>query len=64
MGRASMLEGREITKAKVSRMDLFLHFHLEEFTLSDFRLYKEIIDKGEKEAEKNFAEIKKLFIPD
>lgn len=64
MGRASMLEGREITKAKVSRMDLFLHFHLEEFNLFDFRLYKEIIDKGEKEAEKNFAEIKKLFIPD
>lgn len=64
MGRASMLEGREITKAKVSRMDLFLHFHLEEFNLFDFRLYKEIIDKGEKEAEKNFAEIKKLFIPE
>lgn len=64
MGRASMLEGREITKAKISRMDLFLHFHLEEFNLFDFRLYKEIIDKGESEAEKNFSEIKKLFIPD
>jgi NTE family protein len=64
MGRASMLEGREITKAKMSRMDLFLHFHLEEFNLFDFSLYKEIIDKGESEAEKNFPEIKKLFLPE
>lgn len=64
MGRASMLEGREITKAKVSRMDLFLHFHLEEFNLFDFSRYKEIIDKGEAEAEKNFPEIKKLFLPE
>ncbi|HMV44244.1 MAG TPA: patatin-like phospholipase family protein [Leptospiraceae bacterium] len=64
MGRASMLEGREITKAKVSRMDLFLHFHLEDFNLFDFSLYKDIIDKGESEAEKNFPEIKKLFLPE
>ncbi|MDX1957129.1 MAG: patatin-like phospholipase family protein [Leptospiraceae bacterium] len=61
MGRASMLEGREIVKSKVSRMDLFLHFHLEEFNLFDFRLYKQIIDKGEKEAEKSIGEIRKLF---
>jgi NTE family protein len=64
MGRASMLEGREITKAKVSRMDLFLHFHLEDFNLFDFSLFQEIIDKGESEAEKNFPEIKKLFLPE
>ncbi len=64
MGRASMLEGREITKAKMSRMDLFLHFHLEDFNLFDFSRFQDIIDKGEAEAEKNFPEIKKLFIPE
>lgn len=64
MGRASMLEGREITKAKVSRMDLFLHFHLEDFNLFDFSLFQKIIDKGESEAERNFPEIKKLFLPE
>jgi NTE family protein len=63
MGRASMLEGREITKAKVSRMDLFLHFHLEEFNLFDFNKYDLIIKKGQTEAERYFKEINNLFFP-
>lgn len=63
MGRANMLEGREITKARLSRMDCFLHFHLEEFNLFDFRRYDEIINKGESEAEKHLDEIKTLFFP-
>ncbi|BDA77191.1 alpha/beta hydrolase [Leptospira kobayashii] len=61
MTRTITLEGREITRLKRPRMDLFVHFHLEEFQLFDFVRYQEIIDKGEKEAEDNIVEIKRLF---
>jgi NTE family protein len=61
MTRTITLEGREITRLKKSMMDLFVHFHMEEFELFDFRNYKSIIQKGEEEAEKNLSEIKKLF---
>jgi NTE family protein len=61
MTRTITLEGREITRLKRPKMDLFVHFHLEEFQLFDFARYQEIIDKGEKEAEDNLPEIKKLF---
>ncbi|TGN20431.1 patatin-like phospholipase family protein [Leptospira idonii] len=61
MTRTITLEGREITRLKRPRMDLFVHFHLEEFQLFDFVRYQEIIDKGEKEAEDNLVEIKRLF---
>ncbi|MDZ4728135.1 MAG: patatin-like phospholipase family protein [Leptospira sp.] len=61
MTRTITLEGREITRLKRPRMDLFVHFHLEEFQLFDFVRYQEIIDKGEREAEANLPEIKKLF---
>ncbi|GBF51188.1 esterase [Leptospira ryugenii] len=62
MTRTITLEGREITRLKRPRLDLFVHFHLEEFQLFDFVRYQEIIDKGEKEAEQNLPEIKKLFL--
>lgn len=61
MTRTITLEGREITRLKRPKMDLFVHFHLEEFQLFDFARYQEIIDKGEQEAEANLAEIKQLF---
>jgi NTE family protein len=61
MTRTITLEGREITRLKRPKMDLFVHFHLEEFQLFDFARFQEIIDKGQKEAEDNLAEIKKLF---
>ncbi len=61
MTRTITLEGREITKLKKTEMDLFVHFHMEEFQLFDFRSYKAIIKKGEEEAKKNISEIKKLF---
>lgn len=61
MTRTITLEGREITRLKRPKMDLFVHFHLEEFQLFDFARYQEIIDKGEREAEANLAEIKQLF---
>lgn len=61
MTRTITLEGREITRLKRPKMDLFVHFHLEEFQLFDFVRYQEIIAKGEKEAEDNLEEIKRLF---
>ena len=61
MTRTITLEGREITRLKKSQLELFVHFHMEEFQLFDFRNYKLIIDKGEEEAEKNIIEIRKLF---
>ncbi len=61
MTRTITLEGREITRLKRPKMDLFVHFHLEEFQLFDFVRYQEIIDKGQKEAEENLPEIRRLF---
>jgi NTE family protein len=63
MTRANTLEGREITKARVSSMDCFLNFHLEEFGLFDFQNYKEILEKGESEANIHMPEIVELFFP-
>jgi NTE family protein len=45
MGRTITLEGREITRLKKLRMDLFINFHLDEFQLFDFIQYKNIIKK-------------------
>lgn len=63
MGRTITLEGREITRLKKLRMDLFLNFHLEEFQLFDFFQHKDIIKKGEQEAELNLNEIQSLLLP-
>jgi NTE family protein len=63
MGRTITLEGREITRLKQLRMDLFLNFHLEEFQLFDFVLFKDIIRKGVEETESYLPEIKKLLFP-
>jgi NTE family protein len=63
MGRTITLEGREITRLKKLRMDLFINFHLDEFQLFDFIQYKNIIRKGETETEFNLKEIKNLLLP-
>jgi len=63
MGRTITLEGREITRLKQLRTDLFLNFHLEEFQLFDFARFKEIIEKGEREAQNHLKEIRSLFLP-
>ncbi|TGK14758.1 alpha/beta hydrolase [Leptospira fluminis] len=63
MARAITLEGREITKLRKEKMDLFVNMHLEEFAFTDFGRYKEIIKKGELEAEAATKEIRSLFFP-
>jgi NTE family protein len=63
MGRTITLEGREITRLKKLRMDLFINFHLEEFQLFDFVRFKEIIQKGESESQQHLGEIRNLFLP-
>lgn len=63
MGRTITLEGREITRLKKLRMDLFVNFHLEEFQLFDFVRYKEIIQSGVEQTEANLDEIYKLLLP-
>jgi NTE family protein len=63
MGRTITLEGREITRLKKLRMDLFINFHLEEFQLFDFVRFKEIIQKGESESQHHLGEIRNLFLP-
>lgn len=63
MARTITLEGREITRLKKLRMDLFLNFQLAEFQLFDFVRFKEIIQKGESESEYHLTEIRSLFIP-
>ncbi|MCC5815246.1 MAG: patatin-like phospholipase family protein [Leptospira sp.] len=63
MGRTITLEGREITRLKKLRMDLFINFHLEEFQLFDFVRFKEIIQKGESESLHQIGEIRNLFLP-
>jgi len=63
MGRTITLEGREITRLKKLRMDLFINFHLDEFQLFDFVQYKNIIKKGEAETELNLKEINNLLLP-
>jgi len=63
MGRTITLEGREITRLKKLKMDLFLNFHLEEFQLFDFVQHKKIIKKGEQEAELNLTDIQNLLLP-
>jgi len=61
MSRTITIEGREITRLKQPKLDLFLNFHLDEFLLFDFRRYAEIIESGEKQAEAHLSEIKRLF---
>lgn len=63
MGRTITLEGREITRLKKLRMDMFINFHLEEFQLFDFVRFKEIIAKGEEETEANLPELRQLLTP-
>ncbi|WCL51285.1 patatin-like phospholipase family protein [Leptospira sp. GIMC2001] len=63
MGRTITLEGREITRLKQLRMDLFLNFHLEEFQLFDFVRFSELIKKGESEANLYLEEIRKTLLP-
>lgn len=63
MGRTITLEGREITRLKKLKMDLFLNFHLEEFQLFDFARFRDIISKGESEASQYISEILKVFMP-
>lgn len=63
MGRAITLEGREITKLRKDKMDLFINLHIEEFSFFDFNKFREIIRKGEEEAEKHLEEIYDLFYP-
>ncbi|PJZ69447.1 alpha/beta hydrolase [Leptospira perolatii] len=63
MARAITLEGREITKLRKEKMDLFVNMHIEEFAFTDFGRYKEIIKKGELEAEAALKEIRSLFFP-
>ncbi|TGJ99217.1 alpha/beta hydrolase [Leptospira semungkisensis] len=63
MARAITLEGREITKLRKEKMDLFINLHIEEFAFTDFGKYKEIIKKGELEAEAAVGDIRKLFFP-
>lgn len=64
MGRAMTVEGRELTLLKKNSMDLFIHFHLEEFGLFEFGSYKELIAKGEYEAMAHIEDIKLLFQPE
>ncbi len=61
MSRTITIEGREITRLKQPKIDLFLNFHLDEFQLFDFRRYQEIIERGERQAELHLPEIKRLF---
>ncbi len=63
MGRAITLEGREITKLRKDKMDLFINLHIEEFSFFDFNKFGEIIQKGEEEAERHLEEIYDLFYP-
>lgn len=63
MARTITLAGREITRLKKLRMDLFINFHLEEFQLFDFVRFKEIINKGEKEGNQHVEELRSLFLP-
>ncbi|MEI7011745.1 patatin-like phospholipase family protein [Leptospira licerasiae] len=63
MARAITLEGREITKLRKEKMDLFINLHIEEFAFTDFGKYKEIIKKGELETEAAIGDIRKLFFP-
>jgi NTE family protein len=64
MGRTITLEGREITRLKKLRMDLFINFHLDEFQLFDFMCNIKILSrKGEAETELNLKEIKNLLLP-
>lgn len=63
MGRAITLEGREITKLRKDKMDLFINLHIEEFSFFDFNKFGEIIRKGEEEAESHLEEIYDLFYP-
>lgn len=63
MARAITLEGREITKLRKEKMDLFINLHIEEFAFTDFGKYKEIIKKGELETEAVVGEIRSLFFP-
>ncbi|EPG75425.1 phospholipase, patatin family [Leptospira fainei serovar Hurstbridge str. BUT 6] len=63
MARAITLEGREITKLRKEKMDLFVNMHIEEFAFTDFGRYKEVIKKGELEAEAATKEIRELFFP-
>ncbi|TGK35200.1 alpha/beta hydrolase [Leptospira gomenensis] len=63
MGRAITLEGREITRLRKDKMDLFINLHIEEYSFFDFGRFREIIRKGEEEVEKHLEEIYDLFYP-
>ena len=63
MGRAITIEGRELLKLKKNTVDLFVHFHMEKFSLFDFGRHKDIIKAGELQAKENISEIRALFFP-
>ncbi|PJZ55023.1 patatin-like phospholipase family protein [Leptospira adleri] len=63
MGRAITLEGREITRLRKDKMDLFINLHIEEYSFFDFGRFREIIRRGEEEAENHLEEIHDLFYP-
>jgi len=63
IGRSITLEGRELTKMKIEKMDFFINLEMQEYSIFDFKKYKEIISLGEVQFRQYLTGVKQLFYP-
>jgi NTE family protein len=63
INRAINLEGREIIKLRRKNMDFFVNFKLDQYTIFDFRKYKNIVAEGERQFRQYLPEVKNLLLP-
>jgi len=63
ISRSITLEGREIIRLRREKMDFFVEFQVSDFTIFDFKKYKEIISIGEVQFRPYFKKVKKMFYP-
>ena len=63
ISRSITLEGRELIRLRREKMDFFVGFQVSNFTIFDFKKYKEIISVGEVQFRPFLKKIKKMFYP-